>query len=1294
MQKTENDALANYNGDDIRYFLGDDTDTIPAVDFKARAENIIRLADMLQDGARNDAEYAALSKVKNNAENIVQKYDELAQLKAELKAAYGKFREPSDHVRDGDITPTEAAHILSEELANPTGANVDTLVERAKLDGVRYMVGENNPLNNKGIALYTEKQYNNFGWASYNEVITPKEREKLFSLYADYKENRHKYPTTRFGEAVISSSTESLGVIMYIKGPLSNPQITKIVRIESSFEKEIFEIQEEINRNEREHNPQPYEAIEYFYFPEILTISKARDYASFQEYRVESKRDSSENTNTDSRELKFRRGSTEEYQGNDTKLSNESVSRDTHNYRYFLGDDAAELGLGNIVGDGTLDRIMSKAKGAVGVTDTDRNLSNRVLSAIAKYNRVQNRKTRRTEAEAKKAESSKNKKASGKLFYKLKEYTQKQRDNWKDSKRIVIYESEAQFEDFINESLNNKQYDKKMYFGAIPAELASLIKEKTGVDVDGYNCSLSSNEIRKILKDHGSDETELPRGQRAIIEDDFLNIPEVIQSPDSVELSPKKYSGKDAVMFTGEFDTGKMTVVAVVSDKHLDLFVQTAYVGMKKGNLATPTGEQAPINTPKASRGTVSNKTISQPESKVKSKTSKSQTSAKKSKSKTADTVYKKNTKLKVGDTVGEVTLVADSETGDPVTPRLRVSFAREDMLSYIMATVESLGDDQLISALEEEMLLMSSDSDAELQLHDTIEELSDHVRDGEITPEQAAQVLSDELANPTGADVDTLVERAKLDSVKYMVAGDHSLTADSSMLDMAKYFWDMPGADHSNITRETGWWFDDLDGKWKYEISDSEMAYEPNGLVSDGQTLSDYIQHDKLFAAYPQLRDVEVKFADLDKFRKNGMYDPETNVITINHNKSIEQQKKTIIHEIQHAVQEIESFAPGTNKRIASVYLFNEEYKKLKNTSEYKRLLTPDERASYVFDRLYPDESARNRIVNKQYLDSHGEVEARETSERMKNSNIELRNNARKKNTSVVIDKSKVYGEFVDILFEMGYTKDEINLYRKKLGITNDEQRNAFEPYQSELARDDTRGRRGALSTSEKTQSGGRGQTRRVPGRSEPLGGTDTGTDTTVDRERLGGIRYFLGDGNDTVPAIDREARVNTIIALAEGLQSVAQSSMEYEALERYKNNASELVVQYDRLSKLTAEYRDLNNASERDVEKIKSIRQELRKCNNDIDIYESGLKSSRASEPIRDMITRSIRRQGDEISRTKHQYYDRQKQRTQSRKNTETKNKTLKEIKKLRNRLNNPTKSRNVVNGMQEFASRARSC
>ena len=65
-----------------------------------------------------------------------------------------------------------------------------------------------------------------------------------------------------------------------------------------------------------------------------------------------------------------------------------------------------------------------------------------------------------------------------------------------------------------------------------------------------------------------------------------------------------------------------MNVVAVVSDKRLDLFVQTVYTNVKKGNLATPIGEQAPINTPKANSSTVSTHNVAQQEQNVKPKSS------------------------------------------------------------------------------------------------------------------------------------------------------------------------------------------------------------------------------------------------------------------------------------------------------------------------------------------------------------------------------------------------------------------------------------------------------------------------------------------------------------------------------------------------------------------------------------------------------------------------------------------------------------------------------------------------
>lgn len=215
----------------------------------------------------------------------------------------------------------------------------------------------------------------------------------------------------------------------------------------------------------------------------------------------------------------------------------------------------------------------------------------------------------------------KNTTSEGGVKFELREYSQHQIDNWKNSKKIVLYENETQFRNFIKESQTNKQYHKKLYFGAIPSDFAQFIFENTAVDVEGYNCSLSSDEIRKIFKDHGTEETEAPRGQRAITDDDIVNILLVLQSPEVVARSEKDYMGKPVINMSKHID-GKMTISAVVSDKHLDLFVQTAFVGIKKGNLVTPIAEQAAINTPKASSDTVSKDSIPQPSKKSQEKKS------------------------------------------------------------------------------------------------------------------------------------------------------------------------------------------------------------------------------------------------------------------------------------------------------------------------------------------------------------------------------------------------------------------------------------------------------------------------------------------------------------------------------------------------------------------------------------------------------------------------------------------------------------------------------------------------
>ena len=168
--------------------------------------------------------------------------------------------------------------------------------------------------------------------------------------------------------------------------------------------------------------------------------------------------------------------------------------------------------------------------------------------------------------------------------YSLRGYTEQQKKNWESSKRIVIYDNQEQLLQFISDSNANKTMDKKMYFGAIPAELATRIKSDTGLNVENFNLSLGSYEVRKILKDHGNTAKEAARGQRAIVVDDFRYITHIVLNPAEIKLSGQDYMGKPAIVFSGDHN-GRMNVVAVVSDKRLDLFVQAVYTNVKKETL-------------------------------------------------------------------------------------------------------------------------------------------------------------------------------------------------------------------------------------------------------------------------------------------------------------------------------------------------------------------------------------------------------------------------------------------------------------------------------------------------------------------------------------------------------------------------------------------------------------------------------------------------------------------------------------------------------------------------------------
>lgn len=193
-----------------------------------------------------------------------------------------------------------------------------------------------------------------------------------------------------------------------------------------------------------------------------------------------------------------------------------------------------------------------------------------------------------------------------------------------------------------------------------------------------------------------------------------------------------------------------------------------------------------------------------------------------------------------------------------------------------------------------------------------------------------------------------------------FSYAGENAYGADLNALAEAKEL-ETQDVSSETIRQQTGW-FKGTDGKWRWEIDDSQMKYFRGGdalftqdhpeygrhqeltqkmltgdisqeeitelqqlneiwgreygrlsaRVNSGTArLENMIQHDKLFQAYPKLRDTRVIFSNIGGNR--GSYDSERNVITIDSSLR-NAPEKTLLHEIQHAIQNIEGFPSGSS--------------------------------------------------------------------------------------------------------------------------------------------------------------------------------------------------------------------------------------------------------------------------------------------------------------------------------------------------------------------------------------------
>lgn len=112
---------------------------------------------------------------------------------------------------------------------------------------------------------------------------------------------------------------------------------------------------------------------------------------------------------------------------------------------------------------------------------------------------------------------------------------------------------------------------------------------------------------------------------------------------------------------------------------------------------------------------------------------------------------------------------------------------------------------------------------------------------------------------------------------------------------------------------------------------------YIPGVAYAEGGKLSEFFDHPELFAAYPDLRDMGVVLEHSPNSDFLGTYNPRKNEVWLNTSRPVEEMRGTLLHELQHWVQEQEGFDVGSNPDSISPIILHAEDKRRSFDSRLK---------------------------------------------------------------------------------------------------------------------------------------------------------------------------------------------------------------------------------------------------------------------------------------------------------------------------------------------------------------------
>ncbi len=145
-----------------------------------------------------------------------------------LKKICDTFGKAIDNSRGGvmlssfrDEERGETAERASSE--NPAAETAETVDEHSEMRYNKTYPGTE--------PQYTQEEYDRFGWARANDILSAQESERLRSLFAAAVSKHTKPPRTKAGEYMFAVGENVDNKIVYMKGTIAKPVITRVLEI-------------------------------------------------------------------------------------------------------------------------------------------------------------------------------------------------------------------------------------------------------------------------------------------------------------------------------------------------------------------------------------------------------------------------------------------------------------------------------------------------------------------------------------------------------------------------------------------------------------------------------------------------------------------------------------------------------------------------------------------------------------------------------------------------------------------------------------------------------------------------------------------------------------------------------------------------------------------------------------------------------------------------------------------------------------------------------------------------------